>query len=491
MIANYVPGTSDWVLDLRPQIGYNKGTMYDHLTDSETPLCNVPYIGKAIPRPYQRVGINWLRTVKRGLLRDRPGLGKTIQAAYAAHPPVIIFCPNHLVEQWVEWLKGEDQVSLERNYGRVIPNVEGAITHVKGNFYQKLKLLQSDAEWMVANVEVLQTHKEELAHMSWRTVVFDESQYVRNHQSQRGRTAVKLAQEAEYVYLLTATPIWKEPDDLYNQFRIMQPDVFQSYYKFVQLFCVADMTQYGIKVLGVKRDMQDELEEILNTMSIGRKASDVGRQLPSQIDNFVKIEFPKDLQDIYQQTVDDWIAEFGPDLETIRFENFSQVLNSLRLLTRFPGKYEAMQEVVEAGLKQGRVLVIGWYRDTVETAKPYLDKLAKSIVITGEVKAVERRHLIDDLSNRIIAANYSLTEGVDLSDVRTVVFLEEHYTPGANDQILSRVVRERVRGYAQGDEPVNVFYIQVKGTIDEIVHRKARTRGTTIKELIWEGLGLA
>ena len=445
--------------------------------------------GRAIPRDYQAAGIEWLKAHKRGLLLDRPGLGKTLQAAYAAEAPVLVVCPNYLTGQWEDWLLGRDDKSLAANNGLVIPNVPGTVVRAKGNYYKKLTALQAKADWTIINIEVLQTHWEALEASDmgllgyWQTIIFDESHHLRNHDATRSKTAVNIAKHAPLVYELTATPIWKEADDLYNQLRILHPDMFKSYWKFVDLFCIADVGRFGTKVLGVKKEMRAELDELLNAVSLRRTYVEAGRELPSLIEKTIKIEFPDNLRKAYDDCIDGYRMQLED--EEIRFDNFSQVLNALRQLTSFPGKIEAVKDLIQNDIPWGRVVVFTWYRDTAEKAARTLG----GAVVTGELKVEERRAVALDPNNRIICATISaLGEGIDLSDARTVVFLEEHWPPGANDQALSRIQRERIGG--DNSEPVVVYYVHVKDTIDEVIHNVAQRRSATIKEVIREALGL-
>lgn len=497
--------------------------------------------GTAYLRDYQVTGANWLDRLQRAMNSDDPGLGKTIQAAYAAEMPVLIICPNNLVQQWYEWLVGIDEKTMERNKALrdnwlasqetddwvgalpdnpVIPNVVGKVVIPEANTYaDKANMLRdTDADWMIINYESLSSHEELLVELAaqrwWRTLILDESHHMRNHSAKRARTCRAIAFHMERVYELTATPVWKEVDDLFMQLSILRPDVFKSYKEFLDLYCVFDTGRFGTKVLGVKDGMADELRETLEPIRIGRDYKAAGRQLPEVIEKYVKVTFPKEMQDRYDETVADWIAVFGEGEEqVIRFENFSQILNGLRLLTRFPGKFAAAADVIEEALhprlnladatyaleltaprKPARVVVFCWYKETAEDAVAYFNEHipgAHAAFIHGGTPMEDRRPIAFDPKNNIIVATImTLTEGIDLSDARTVVYLEEHYTPGANEQSRKRVQRERVGIGADNSEPVLVYYVHVKGTIDEHIHRVSRRRAGTIREVIVEALGL-
>jgi hypothetical protein len=84
-----------------------------------------------------------------------------------------------------------------------------------------------------------------------------------------------------------------------------------------------------------------------------------------------------------------------------------------------------------------------------------------------------------------------LSEGIDLSEARAVYFLEEAWTPGGNDQALSRIQRERI--YDDDGAPIMAYYAHVKGTIDVAIHERSVARAGVqealgLKEMIFKYL---
>lgn len=441
-------------------------------------------------RDYQLHGIITMHSRKRAMNHDDPGLGKTAQAAFAAEPPVLIVCPNYLVSQWFDWLAGRDEKSKEMHDGKVVKNVKGTIRRCRGSYEIKEDVLDRQrtdpAAWVIINMEMLNTHINILKDIHFRTIIIDEAHHFKTHTSIRGRNIVELCSTAPYVFELTATPIWKEADDLYNQFKILQPDMFQSYLKFVDLFCVADHSRYGTKVLGLKKEMIPELDKLLNIVAVRRTYEIAGRYLPPVIDKFIKVEFPPKLRKMYDDLCDNYAAQLEGEQETILIDNFSQMLNTLRQITAFPGKLEAVAQIIED--TPGKIVVFSWYKDTAYAAAKEFGGKA----ITGDITdASERRKIAVDPNNRIICATISsLAEGVDVSDARTVIFLEEHWPPGANKQALSRIRRDR-NDDGSDRTPICVYYVHVTKSIDEHIHAVSRRRSATIRELIREAVGLS
>lgn len=448
-------------------------------------------------RDYEVEGIDWLYTRQRTMLTDAPGLGKTMQGALAVPhgSRTLIVCPNLLVHQWYEWLTGTDEKSLERNHGAVIPNVPGKVAECVGNRVKRYRALTSDADWVVCNMEMLGTFTkyfgvEEYTNdkgqklyrplkgfkHGWDCVIFDEGHHMRRRQSTRAKVAYVLGKMTKRVYFLTATPIYKEVDDLYQQFHIIAPDVFTSYNNFVDTFCVSEDGYWGKKVLGVKKSMIPALQDLLDIMRLGRSYEDVGRELPPIIEKVIHIDLPPDVKKIYMQLIDQYRIEAIGE----KFDNWMSVFHALRNVITGSIKVEPVAELLADEVR--KAVIFSWYQDTA-------DAMAKRI---GDVEIASGRDKIADRIRKakgdkhVSATIASLVEGVDLSDARTVIFAEENWTPGSNYQALSRVRRERIGG--DNSQPVLVYYIICKGTIDEVIHKRSKGREGTIKEVVREAL---
>ena len=418
-------------------------------------------------RSYQDEGVAFLRSRKRAMLTDRPGLGKTAQAVLAAESPTLVVCPKYLVGQWEAWLQ------------KYRPSE--TVSTCRGDRFKKTRLIKPATQWTIINIEMLRTHFEELKARQhndpFQTLILDESHHLRNKDAIRSKHAATLAKSIPRVYELTATPIWREVDDLWMQLHILQPDIFRSYYHFVDTFCIADSSRFGTKVLGVKKDMLPVLEQLLSVVRLGRSYEEAGRELPPMIEKIVKIDLPEKIAITYKQAVNHWIEEIEEG-----FTSYASVLHALRQIT---AGYHKAQAVVEClGDINVPALIFTWYR---ETAHLLGSCLPGSTVITGEMSVEERRRQALAGKSHIIATISSLSEGIDLSHFRTVIFAEEHWPPGANDQALSRVRRERQT--ESNEDPVLVYYVMAKDTVDEVIHNVSQRRQANIKDVM-EGAGL-
>lgn len=422
-------------------------------------------------REYQRIGAEFLFRKKRAMITDAPGLGKTPQAVLATNPPAIIIAPTYLVPQWGEWLATH------------LPS--RTVSVARGDWTNKNDACLERSDFLVVNKEMLRTHTKTLLAVAQRynTLIIDESHHLRNHKAKQSHYAVELAKKIKRVYLLTATPIWKEVDDLFMQLQILYPTIFPSYWDFVSTWCLADATRFGTKVYGIKKEMLPEMEQLLTQIRIGRTYKDAGRELPPVISNLVKIDFTKEQRRIYDRAVNGYRVKFANHPE-IMLTSAIEVLHTLRQLTAFEKVEPIVETVSDAeSYHDGQYIVFCWYKDF---ARQVAEALGATL-ITGDVKADERRKLA--LSGKPIVATISaLSEGIDLSHMRMVIFAEEHWPPGSAVQAMMRVQRERQSG--NNTEPILVYYTLVENSIDTHIHNVARRRSASIRELLTEALDL-
>src|SRR5207244_9645845 len=127
-------------------------------------------------------------------------------------------------------------------------------------------------------------------------------------------------------------PIWKEVDDLFMQLQIIYPTVFTSYWDFVDTWCIADADRFSTKVIGIKKSMLPELNELLAQIRIGRTYEDAKRDLPPVIESVIKVDFNKEAKRLYTSARDAYRLKLlnEPDL---LLQSAIEVLHTLRRFT--------------------------------------------------------------------------------------------------------------------------------------------------------------
>lgn len=408
------------------------------------------------PRPYQVDGINWLRDGGRAFLTDKFGLGKTAQAVWAAEVPCLISAPGHLLAHWVR------EIRACRPDARV---VVGDAVRVAD---RQRQLNVRGADFYVGNIELLRTEPEvwldELRDRRIQTWIVDESHRLRGRSSDQYKGAEAVAARVPRVYLLTATPVYNQPDDLYGQLRLLDRAKFSSYYKFMDTYLKVWHTPWGPKIIGLKGDKA--LKAVFAQYALGRTREEVNAQLPVLQDTLIEIDGSADFYETYKR-----VRRSYRDKDMRAIVTQQSMLGALRGLTQQIKVQAALQLVIDAGAES--TLIYTYHRELAHA----LGAALKAPAITGDMPA-RRREEVARAHDLVVATFPSVAEGTDLSHMRNVIYVEHDWVAGMMEQSMARVHR-----------PTNphthtfVYHIVVKKTADAVIYRAFRERGTTMSEV--------
>lgn len=395
---------------------------------------------KLVPRDYQQYGIDMLLEHKRFCLHDPPGLGKSFQASDAAvqHLPCLVACPGYLTLQWKEFL--EDQY-------------DGAsVALAQGTYSQRATQLGRKADWYIINMEMFRSYLLPSAN----TLILDEAHHLRGRNAEKSKGAQKYAKKIPYVFELTATPIKRTSDDLYMQLRILDPITFSSYYRFIEQYCIVTHRGFTPIVRGTSRPKA--LTALLDQYRIGRDYSDVGLQVPDVIPHTLLVEFNPQTRARYKAIVN----TYRDDTTGTLYGSAVEKLHALRRLTLCKEKLDAVKSLLDdvTTADQGFLL----YTHYVSTADYYAREL-NATLITGKTPAHSRLSMAKS-SKRVVATIDSLAEGGDLTHLKNLIYVEEDYLAGPASQTLGRVKRPTLNL-----APINLYYVMVRATVDEAIHK--------------------
>lgn len=411
------------------------------------------------PRGYQVDCIQQLLRDKRLIVADKAGLGKTLQATEAMQTPTLVSVPSYLLWQWYDHIAAE------------YPDLKVSLAY--GSRVQREAALAKPADVYIINHDMLRPYDMKqsgritgyIMPKGIKTFIIDEAHHMRGRDTQRTRGAKWVARSTEYLYLLTATPMYKDVCDIYSLLNLIDPRTFSSFYKFVDDYVITDGSTYGVHALkpriAFKRD-------VYSKYVIERSYADVGEQLPRQITNSIAVRASPEFMAEYHKVRSTFVYN-ERDLNSLM-----EAMQVMRRMTSQP-KLEAALEILQDD-PQG--IIYTWYRDTAEV----LAHLLKCPFIHGGIDA-KLRGTIAKECKLVVASMSSLSEGADLSHLNHVIFFEGDYVPSRIYQALSRVRRLR-----PGSEPVRVTYIYVRGTIDERVYNAAKQRNASIQSVMREEL---
>ena len=505
-----------------------------------------------VPRDYQVTGIDYLTTPRvkhninddfptlcRAMLTDAPGAGKTLQAMLAATKKLsqthatLVICPAHLVKQWYNDI-------LRQFPDDHIVSVEGSAKYTY--------LRMSNIDWLIVSTQSLSSAK--LVEATTKSVItnhvhvaiIDESHYLKNASAKRSIAVRKLCRPdfIPHCFLLTATPIIREANDLYSQLRIIDPLSFHSFDSFLNKYCWFTYSSYGPQNVSLKTGhyaahkllegthpteksanyYQAPDGTVTQGWMLGRSYAQIGLSLPPIIpppnspDALVSIPLPRQLRNAYDDIKTFWqhsiTSDDGSKHAVLTTSNAMEVMHLLRALTNCEEKRSKLISYLETD--PGPFLIGCFYKRSVSQLCIALTEAGYNpILVTGDVPADIRPSVAKSaVSPRdvVVATISSITEGCNLSHLNTVLFYEEDYTPGKMYQFMSRVRRHRDADpnsqpldqiaittddqgtfhlelpYDANETPVICRYFHAANTIDERIHAVQSNRAVNIKDIV-------
>lgn len=277
-----------------------------------------PDIWRAISgRPFQSVGAAFAARNRSCLIADQPGLGKTIQSIAAVVEsgvagPILVVAP-----------KAAAKLTWPQELARWVPNEGVFVLGSHLTLSQRALCLKSNIQtanhggerlWVITSPNYLRIRAEldaygnyvygedkrkiinavgetvmELFDVEWSAVIVDES-----HQTLAGATGNKKKQSAQRLGLgaltirqdglrlaLSGTPFRGKESYLWGQLNWLRPDIYRSYWKWVEKHFDVERGRYGIEIgrLLTPESMYAEAKSVM----IRRTKAEVAKDLPPKM----------------------------------------------------------------------------------------------------------------------------------------------------------------------------------------------------------------
>lgn len=240
---------------------------------------------------------------------DEPGCGKSkvvvdgSNLLFLDHAicAVLVVCPNTVKGTWTnpEW--GQIRVHTPTGVPMQVFRLDSGKHLPAKKEYQKRK--NNELVWVVTNYEALRSPSTELwlkdflYTMAPAVMVLDESTKIKSRTAIQTKSALRIGSKATRRYILTGTPIAKNPLDLYTQMNFLHPKVL-SYPSFVA-FRNRYAKMGGFRVGG--RPVQivgwQNLDELKEKISHHTRVIEKKQALPDLPDKlYTRIEVPLSLE---------------------------------------------------------------------------------------------------------------------------------------------------------------------------------------------------
>jgi len=483
--------------------------------------------------PHQRAGVQFLKTARRALLADEPGLGKTAQAIRALKAiqdsgedvfPALIVCPNTLKKNWA------------REFGRWWPDVKTQV--IKGSSTQRKKQFDSDADVYIINWESLRSHSRlsgygsialvhckacgglneavtetrcevhprELNRIDFKAVVADEIHRSKDPKSKQSRALWSATGDAEIRFALTGTPIANNVVDLWSILHWLSPRDWPSKTKWIDRMIDIMLNAFGgMMVIGVKPMMQDEFYKSVNPVMRRMLKKVVLPHLPPVMNERRDIEMSSKQKKAYEQMRDTMIAELesgdaltAPSIltQTTRLLQFASSYADMvidestgevkTILTEPSCKVDSLMDDISSGdFGDDSVAVCAVSRQLIEILSAAMTKAKiPHGLITGAQDEDERQKAVDDFQEGrikwILFTAQAGGVGITLTAARRLVMLQRPWSLVDHKQALDRVHRI---GSEIHDSILIMDYV-TEGTIEERVLQVLETKSDNFEQIV-------
>lgn len=431
--------------------------------------------------PYQEEGAGFLALRDRAALYDEMGIGKSAQAIRALDKVgarrIVIVCPAAVREVW----KGEF-TKFARIQRRII----------KGKDIQDLNTwLRGKADVLLLSYEMAVKWVKRLGGDVIDAIVFDESHYMKNEDSARTRALLGtkcdgvdgLAAWGARVWFLTGTPNPNDAADIWSMARFCQGTQL-SKKVFCNRYYKAKVGSYSLSH-SPRKEMLDELKQVIASFSIRRTKKDVGLQLPPIW--------------LTTTTVDGDTAEIRsllrehPGMEAAVIEAVekgglsfldAQHIGTLRRLVgeaKAPAFADMLLEELRSGFE--KVVVFGIHTRALDFIQGRLEGAeVASCRFDGGTNERDRAEAVrafqSDPGCRVFIGNIRAAgTGLTLTAASDVVMFESDWSPAGNAQALMRVHR------IGQERSVHARFISLANSIDEHVSAVVARKTAAIAQI--------
>ncbi len=442
-------------------------------------------------RPYQKAGFDFLCHLSRhklgGILADDMGLGKTLQTlswlawlqdASGERCPSLVICPASVLHNW------------RREAERFTPRLKTLVLE-SGAARHNLRRQIPQHDLIVTNYALLRRDLAALMKFSFRAVVLDEAQFIKNPDAQITQSVKQL--QAGQRLALTGTPIENRLLDLWSIVDFIQPGYLGNQQKFREKY-----EPRGENAADEQRIARCRLSAKLRPLMLRRLKREVARDLPDRIEQRRDCELGEEQRKLYlaelrrsREEVMNCVAERGLGRSSM---HVLAALTRLRQICCHPqlvgndsvsGKTETLFELLETLLARNqKVLVFSQFVQMLRILeKECAARQMPTHILTGETK--NRQEVMENFQRDPNGSVFLLSlraagTGLNLTTASYVVLYDPWWNPAVEAQAIDRSHR------IGQTETVNAYRLIAPGTVEEKIWELQQRKAQTIADVLGE-----
>jgi len=414
------------------------------------PHHSLPAHLQSILRGYQQHGYDWLHFLHQhhfhGILADDMGLGKTLQMLSFLQDqrdkkgtkPNLVIAPTSVVFNW------------QREAEKFTPDLK-VLVHSGSTRSKDIENVE-DLDIVLTSYALFRRDAEMLTKKSWRCVVLDEAQNIKNYRSKTAQLVKEL--QADQRWALTGTPLENRLSELWSIFSFLMPGFLGSYNHFKNVY------QQPIEIVQ-DEEVLERLRRRIFPYVMRRLKEEVARELPPKTEITQYCEMTPEQKKLYQQMLMACREEVFEEVEKHGIEK-SQVsiftaLLRLRQICCHPaliGKKKGFESgkllefedlLLEILSENHRVLVFSQFVEMLTLLKGLLEeKGIEYEYLDGRTRHREK-HINNFQKNEAVKVFLiSLRAGgtgINLTAADYVIHYDPWWNPAVEDQATDRVHR--------------------------------------------------
>jgi superfamily II DNA or RNA helicase len=441
-------------------------------------------------RAYQREGLRWLGALQAhrlgGILADDMGLGKTVQVlahlqaqkvAGCLRRPALVVVPKGLLFNWIdEAARFTPELGVLTLHG---PQRHRSFADIDG------------ADIVLTTYALVSLDLERLRERTYSLLVIDESQWVKNPDTQAARALTAI--EADARISLTGTPLENHLGELWAQFNLVLPGYLGERRRFNRAFRTP-----------IERREDDYKRTALRLrvapFLLRRSKDQVATELPTKTETTLYVEMEAPQRALYDAlrlaqhaNVREAIAQQGVERSGIAV---LAALLKLReaccdpRLVNLPGaaevrsscKLDALTELTQRLLDGGRRLLIfsQFTRMLALIAAQFDAHSLAYAVLTGE--SADRRAPVERFQNGkvpiLLASLKAGGVGLNLTAADTVIHYDPWWNPAAENQATDRAHR------IGQDKPVFVYRLVCRNSVEEKIEALKQRKSDLVRGIL-------
>ncbi len=410
-------------------------------------------------RPYQQRGVDWLAFCRdTGLgcvLADDMGLGKTIQALAVVKGKTLVVSPKSVLFNWLAEIQ------------RFRPDLRVA------SYAGTKRALDPEADLVVTTYPILRNDIDVLEQQEWDIVILDESQTIKNPDSQVARAAYRL--HGAWKLTLSGTPVENRLDELWSQLHFTNPGMLGGRADFQDRW--AEPISLG------DNDAAARLRERIRPFVLRRMKREVATELPPRTDMVMYVELDEGERVTYDA------IRAATQREIVKLlEAGGGVMAALEALLRLrqaachtallPGavrggpapqsssKLERLMEALGDVVADGhRALVFSQWTSLLDLIEPHLTSSGTRFTrldgSTVDRAGVVTEFQAEDGPPVMLLSLKAGGTGLNLTAADHVFLVDPWWNPAVEDQAADRAHR------IGQDKPVMVYRMVARDTVEE------------------------